>query len=105
MKKILFITGFFVLIAFLGYQNYWKYVEEKKLAYDYLVPASQKTVKSWKWADVDEYTAEYSVEIWDEESEQHIDIKGMETLVVSFKTTDGGPIEVFLDKKTKKVIE
>ena len=107
MKKIFLLVVLFALIAFLGYENYWKYFDEKKLAYDYLEPASQKTVKSWKWADVDEYTAEYTMEIWDKESEQFIDINGMETLVVSFKTTDDGtlgPIDVYLDMKTTKVI-
>ncbi|WP_217642736.1 hypothetical protein [Bacillus sp. UNCCL13] len=64
-------------------------------------------MKSWKWADVYNFTAESTKEIWDEESEQHTNIKGIETLEVTFKTTDDGalgPLHVYLDKKTKKVL-
>jgi hypothetical protein len=106
MKRYIFIIIVIFSLFFTGCSSYSKYPEEIKLAYDSIHPSSQKTIKDWKEAKVQEFTPDKDLEVTNEEDKQ-INIKGFEIIEVAFNTTDEeslGPIVVYLDKDTRKVL-
>jgi hypothetical protein len=83
------------------------YSDEIERAYNYLSPISQETIKNWKTASVEIYTPTGDLEVENEEKDKYINIKGFDTLKVTFKTTDDaelGPIDIYIDENSKKIL-
>lgn len=107
MKKSSTLLIQFVLILSLFGCSNTNYPKEIKLAYNYIDPISKKTIRNWKNAEVEEYTPNVDVEIYDYALQKRLNIKGKDTLKVTFHTKDDkiiGPIVIFLDKKGEKVL-
>jgi hypothetical protein len=113
MNKFLFIANLFVMFLLISCNanpftsSYSQYPDEIKLAYNSVEPLAQKTIKNWKKARVEEYIPTENIEVINEKENKLINIKGIETLQVTFKTSDNGalgPITVFIEKDTKKVL-
>ncbi|WP_108669920.1 hypothetical protein [Peribacillus acanthi] len=107
--KIRPLVGFVLILILMGCSSspYSKYSEEINLAYDYVHPHSQNSILNWKKAKVEEFTSEMDLNIIDEAKDEMVNIKGIHTLKVTFRTNDEeslGPIVVFIDKKNGKVL-
>jgi len=97
----------FLLLFYIWFGDSLKYPNEIKLAYDYVNPISQKTIKNWKVARVMESTPTADLEIMSKETNSLINIKGRKVLVVKFKTEEDeilGSILVYIDKNTNNVL-
>jgi hypothetical protein len=110
MKKIVLaviLLSPFLLLSYIKFGDSLKYPDEIKLAYDYVDPISQKTIKNRKVAQVEEFTPRFDIEIMNEETDSLTNIKGIDVMTVTFKTDDDGslgPIIVYIDKNSKKVL-
>lgn len=109
LKKI----SMFVFLSFIffiaGCSSYSKYPDEIKRAYHYVDQKSQKTIKNWKNAKVEEYKPTEELSIIDKKGGKYrlVNIKGIKTLKITFETTEDpflGPIVVFIDKNSKKIL-
>lgn len=77
----------------------------RKLAYDSLDENSKDTIIKWKTADVEEYNDLEEHKIAG--NKQTMDIKGVNTFRVIFKTTQDaflGPIVVYLDQQNYNIL-
>lgn len=110
MKKIVLTVILllpFLLISYIRFGDFLKYSDKIKLAYDYVDPISQKTIKNRKVAQVKEFTPTTDLEIMDDESGSLINIKGKEVMIVTFMTENDetlGPIIVYIEKNANKVL-
>ncbi|MFT4416859.1 hypothetical protein ACLM5H_23640 [Fredinandcohnia humi] len=106
MRNGIFIIGLFLTLFISGCSSYSKYPNEIEKAYNYVDPISKETIINWKKAAVKNYTPPEYFEVIDKEA-RAVNIKGIETLEITFKTTDDGtvgPIIVYTDKQSKKIL-
>lgn len=85
----------------------FEYSDEIQLAYDSLDKSTQESIKNWKRANAYEIKKQVDFEIHQENSSEMLNIKGLEVIVISFKTSDDallGPVTLYMDKNTKEII-
>ncbi|MFC0187201.1 hypothetical protein ACFFJY_02830 [Fictibacillus aquaticus] len=106
MRKIQLIITLLIPVLILSYIWFGDsiiYSKEIKIAYDYVHPRSQKTIKNWKLAQVTSYTPTGDTEIKNNKTDKYVNVQGKELVIVSFKTHDE-EITVFIDKNTNEVL-
>ncbi|MDR7074672.1 hypothetical protein [Fictibacillus barbaricus] len=107
MGKFFIIFSLFITIVLSGCNSNSAYPDEIERAYNYVSPVSQETIKDWKKANVEKFTPTGKLEVKDEKKDRYINIEGLKTLKVTFKTTDDaelGPINVYIDEVSKKIL-